>query len=201
MKKHLKDSGVKLLVEVFRILAVVLLAASFANSQALKQEWIRFSPPNKSFTVELPGLPSQSTKIAELKPENETDVASYMFKCTTSVTSYILPSILKPDRARFQILHVNVSRCERDDSDFAKDIFGFLIIFGGDDHSILSEKPVTINGFHGKDIVFKNGTQILMRTLAINIGKELFFVSYNRIEGDLVEEERIFRTFKPSSIK
>lgn len=171
-----------------------------SKSNAMK-EWITFSPPSGAFMVELPAKPSQETRIASRSRDKETDIVLALFKCTKAVTIYLLPSTLKAGRSRLQILHVDVSGCTREPSDMESDIFGFLVVFGGDEYTIVEEKEFTINGFRGRDVVFKNRANILKRTLAIDAGKELFFVSYDRLGGDKGEEERIFRTFKPRPLK
>lgn len=198
---------------IFILLANIIMILSFASvshSQVAefnsatskgKNEWITFSPLDKSFTVELPKSPKHEKKIAKVKRNKDTEIALRLFKCTKSLNSYFLPALSKPKYNRIVIWEIDVSNCERSKSDLDIDLFGFLIVVAGDHYIKLSDKTININGMSGREIIYKNGSEIYARTLALDADKRIFVVTYDRINGDLAEEERIFRTFKPKFIR
>jgi hypothetical protein len=166
-----------------------------------KEKWTTFRPIDKSFTVELPESPKLETRIATLDRENETDINLYLLRCTKSVTSYSLPSLKEPNHHRISIFVTDVSRCKRKKNEFYDEINGLFSFIGGDNRKALSDKMVKVNGLHGREIIYKNGSEIYGRTLAVDAGNKIIFLTYNRINGDLSEEERILRTFKPQKVK
>lgn len=166
-----------------------------------KEKWTIFSPNDKSFTVELPESPKEETKVVTLDRENETDINLYLFRCTKSVTSYSLPSLKEPNHHQISIFVTDVSGCKRKKNEFYDEINGLFSFIGGDNRKALSDKMVKVNGLRGREIVYKNGSEIYGRTPAVNAGKKIIFLTYNRLNGDLSEEVRIFSTFKPKKMK
>jgi hypothetical protein len=166
-----------------------------------KEKWITFSPIDKSFTIEFPEFPKEETKVATLDPENETDINLYALRCTKSVSMFSLPSLSESNHSRISVSVTDVSRCHRKKNEFYDEINGLFSFIGGDSRKALSDKPVKINGLRGREIIYKNGSEIYGRTLAVDAGNKIIFLTYNRINGDLSEEERVFRTFKPKILK
>src|SRR5256885_1566029 len=109
-------------------LPVTLLVINSANFQAqggaalesqTQPTWRVYSPPDKSFTVELPQEPRRTNKI----DPTSTDEAS-LFECTKSVDAYELQ--LKPQTPEyaFVIGVFDVSGCQRKPETFNEEVKG-----------------------------------------------------------------------------
>jgi len=171
------------------------------SSSTVKNEWITFSSPSKNFTVELSETPKATTKFAKMSVEKETDNDLIVFKCTKSLSYFSLRSLAKPKSNRLVISEFDVSGCTRSKDQFELDFLGFMLLLAGDNYRVLSDKTISVRGWKGHEIIYKNGSEINGRVLAIMAGEIIILVNYNRIGGDISEEERIFRTFKPKSVK
>ena len=163
--------------------------------------WILFTAPDASFTVELPELPKQEAKDAVGDRSNETDISLGFFRCTKFVQTFMLSSRLKPDSSRVAISVTDISGCRRKRSEFDKEISLLFSIIGGSHKEILSDKQMKVNGLSAREMIYKNGSEIYSRTIAIDGGTRIFVLTYDRLGGDLSEEERIFRTFNPSQLQ
>ena len=192
---------------------LMLLGVSFAYSQndaevAVKQkdEWIEFSSPEGRFTVELPKMPEQKTRVARLPEGEENEGILFIFRCTKSITAYTLRSMYGTEFSRLAIMEVDVSKCKRQKGDFVLDMFRFAILFGSDESAIalaegkLTDVKLNKNGLQVRDLILTRGSEI-RRVLAIDAGKRIFVVLYYREEGSLEEEERIFNTFRLKYLK
>ena len=175
-----------------------------------KDEWIKFSSPEGRFTVELPETPKQKTVVSKLREGEETEdaLAIFKFRCTRSITAYTLRSMYGTRFNRLMIMEADVSRCERQKDDFVLDMFRFAILFGSDESATaaLSEGKLTDvklnkNGLQVRDFILTRGSEIRSRVLAVDAGKRIFVFIYDREEGSLKEEERIFKTFRLKYLK
>ena len=207
-KKRIMRNNLMFLASVI----LMLLGASFAFSQEAsveqKDKWIKFSSPEGRFAVELPEAPEQRTRVARLPDEEETEEIMFIFRCTRSKTAYTLRSISRPKISRLAIMEVDVSKCERQKGDFVLDMFRFIILYGGDEAATaaLSEGKLTDvklnkNGLQVRDFILTRGSEIRSRVLAVDAGKWIFVVLYDRKKGSLEEEERIFKTFRLKYLK
>lgn len=155
------------------------------------ESWIPFTAPDASFTVELPEIPKQKTEVAE--PQNE---KISLFRCWKSVDHVTLP----PNEAGFSrlaILNVDLLGCDRKENDFENAIMTLLFFAGGDDMPIESDDSIKISGYRGRNLVYKTKSGLHHRVLAVDAGDRVFFVIYDRAQGNAAEEEQIFRTFFP----
>lgn len=138
------------------LFAPVLIAAiaTSANSQlqgcSLKRNqpqstWRLYSPPDKSFTVELPREPRRTDKI----DPTSADEASF-FECTESVEAYELK--LKPQSPEyaFVIGVFDVSGCRRKAEIFNQEVNGLVAVIGGDNKHLIKIEQVKINGLPGR---------------------------------------------------
>lgn len=154
----------------------------FSQEVSVKQKdkWIKFTSPEGRFTVELPELPEQRTRVARLPEEEEADGALVIFRCTKSRTAYILRSVYGTELSRLVIMEVDVSKCERQKGDFELDMFRFIVFYGSDEVVTLNDKRFHINGLRARDFILTRGSRIRGRVLAIEAGKRIFVVMYDR---------------------
>ena len=207
-KKRIMRNNLMFLASVMLMLSGV----SFAFSQKVlveqKDKWIKFSSPEGRFTVELPEMPEQRTRIARLPDEEETEEIMFIFRCTKSITAYTLRSMYGTKFSRLAIMEVDVSKCKRQKGDFVLDMFRFIILYGGDEAATaalaegkLTDVKLNKNGLQVRDFILTRGSEVRGRVLAIDAGKRIFVLMYDREEGGLEEEERIFKTFRLKYLK
>ena len=169
-----------------------------------QKEWSTFSSDSGSFTVELPDIPRKINKLAFSKGEGEI----VFFKCARTLSKYNLPSSSNIEASRIAITEIDVSGCERTESDFEKKVSELFLALLDDYYTALVvDKTVKVNGLSGRELVYKLGAEnkpdaeTYRRVRAINAGERIFLMYYDiysRTEGSFAEEERIFRTFKPN---
>jgi hypothetical protein len=156
--------------------------------------WRVYSPPDKSFTVELPQEPRRTNKM----DPTSNDEASF-FECTKSVDAYEIQ--LKPQSPEyaFVIGVFNVSGCQRKAETFNKEVKGLVAVIGGDDKRLIKDKQVKVNGLPGREFIYENG-ELYGRVLVVNAGKRIYMVTYtNDASGTTTSAEttRMFSSFRP----
>ncbi len=201
MKNKLQTFYLELSTVMMSVSFVVVFAISSSGQQGSQTDksktWIAFSPSSRSFTIELPDMPEQQVRAAVPDAKGEIDDELTYFKCTKSVTLY---SLRAPDKSAIvSISEIDVSGCPRKDSDFIDEIAGLFAFIGGDRREALSDKTVSVNGLPGREIIYKNGSKVLGHTLAIDAGKRIYLLNYDRLRGNTWEEERVFRSFQPTA--
>lgn len=187
-------------------LAVLNAMLPTTNSQllgcAIMQErtqsgWRVYSPRSKNFTVEVPGEPRRTNN-----PDPQgVDERSFLewFKCSRSVTFYVLRlRPISPGNA-FVIGDFDVSRCKRKPEMFDEEVKGLVAILGGDNKQIISNSPVVVKGLPGHEFIYENG-DVNGRVLIINASRRIYALLY---ESDVPksasspETTRMFSSFRP----
>ena len=168
-------------------------ARSTLQGQA-QGNWRVYSPPDRSFTVELPQEPRHTNKI----DPTSTDEASF-FECTKSVDAYEIQ--LKPQSPEyaFVIGVFDVSGCRRKAETFTKEVKDLIAILGGDNKRLIKNEQVTVNGLPGREFIYENG-ELYGRVLLINAGKRIYMLTYtNNSSGGTSSAEtiRMFSSFRP----
>jgi hypothetical protein len=166
----------------------------FTMQNQTQSTWRVYSPPDKSFTVELPQEPRHTNKI----DPTSTDEASF-FECTKSVDAYELQ--LKPQSSEyaFVIGVFNVSGCQRKAETFNKEVKGLVAIIGGDNKRLIKNEQVKVNGLPGREFIYQNG-DLYGRVLVVNAGKRIYMLTYtNDASGTTTSAEttRMFSSFRP----
>lgn len=171
------------------------------NSQTTRTNGIVFSPPDKSFTVELPATPEHSNTIDPNDPGDDKG----LFKCSKSLDSYILPADSETPKTdkftnRFIIGSFNVSGCQHSNSSFNKETEELATFLGGDNKTVIKNSKVYVKRLSARDLIYYNGGY--GRILMINANKRIFMLIYFTDKDNPSEvAERIFRTFQPRQIK
>lgn len=185
-------------------LAATLFAVNSANSpvqgypivQNLTQSgWRVYSPPDKSFTVELPQEPRRVNKIDPTSSDEES-----FFECTKSVDAYELQLNPKSPEYAFVIGVFDVSACQRRPETFNKEVENLVAVIGGDNKRLIKDEKVKVNGLPGREFIYENG-DLHGRVLIVNAGKRIYMLTYtNDTSGAITSAEttRMFSSFRPA---
>ena len=186
------SNGLRKIFSLLTCTLFVLVGSKLAYAQS---SWQVFSPPDKSFTVELPERPRQAKP-----PSNTEESAESFFENTKSAYAYTL-SLRKNDPVpefSFGVLHLSKPM---GNSQFDETVNSNMLWIGGDDKHFSKEADVVVSGFHGREFIYDKGIAS-GRALFINAGSRIYLVLFHtEVEGDIssVAVSRIFRTFKPAS--
>jgi hypothetical protein len=183
-------NGLRKMVGLLTCALILLISSEFADAQSNRQV---FSPPDKSFTVELPGKPRRA------KPPSSTEESvESLFENTKSAHAYAL-SLRKnnpPPEFSFGVLHLSKPLSN---SQFDEAVNSHMLWLGGDDKHFSKEADVVVNGFHGREFIYDKGIAS-GRALFINASGRIYLMLFHtEVEGDISSEavSRIFSTFKP----
>lgn len=169
---------------------------SRTSNQLGQNTWLRFSPPDKSFVIEVP------QKLRRIRRSGSSMPITELFSCAKSAIAYELPSTLESGRYSLVVGVFNLSACKREKDKLKQEIEDFILIVGGDNKHIISNENIDVGGFTGREVVYENG-DINGRVLIVNSGKRIYLLTYTT---DTVEKTsapeilRMFRTFRPNSI-
>ncbi|HRH41460.1 MAG TPA: hypothetical protein PKY82_07410 [Pyrinomonadaceae bacterium] len=170
---------------------------NFSQEANDKSKWIIFSPPNKSFSIKLPKLPMQETKLASA---NKDDSELALFKCSKSIKYYRLPVAEKPSENLFVLREIDISGCSRKESDFEKEIRAFLKYETGKEPEYL--RMIKVNEMFGFSVLIDSGefytkdSPIKNELLAVNAGKRIY-IATNYRKYPIYDREELFRSFEP----
>jgi len=198
----MKTRMMKIAAILFAMVALTTTSPAFASSgleacaiiqNETQSGWRIYSPPDNSFTVELPQEPRHTNKI----DPTSADEASF-FECTKSVDAYELQ--LKPQfpEYAFVIGVFDVSGCQRKPETFNKEAKGLVAVIGGDNKRLIKDEQVKVNGLPGRQFIYENG-DLYGRVLVLNAGKRIYMLTYtNDAAGTTTSPEtnRMFRTFR-----
>lgn len=183
------------MVQMSRILVFSLLYILVSISQVDSQSnWRIFSPPDKSFTVELPRTPKFQRK--KVNPRKDA-----LFENTIMGDAYTFRLRQNDPESVFSISVFYLSAPVNNQL-FNQRAKSLALIIGGDkeDSDFTKKADVRVNGFHGREFIYEKGV-ISGRALFINAGKRIYFLLYHTdVEGEISSETivRIFETFKPA---
>lgn len=205
MKRRVKQAVVVLVPMAVSIMLFVGISVdaqrsrrSVMSNRINQDKWRVFSPPDGSFTVELPREPRRTNN-----PDPEgLDEQSFLewFECTQSVDFYVLKLRPTSPANAFIIGVFNVSGCQRRPEMFDEEVRGLVAIIGGDNKRLISDSVVRVNGLSGREVVYETGEKY-GRVLIVNAGKRIYVLIYEtNIAGETSSPEttRMFRTFRPA---
>lgn len=160
--------------------------------------WRVFSPPNKSFTVELPGKPRHAKK---LDPTSSDENEKAFFACTRSIDAYILSPHSDPLSNTFVIGDFDVSGCLRKPEQFEVEVNRIIAIIGGDNKRIVRDALVLVDGLSGREVYFESGERF-GRLLFVNTSKRIYMLVFQSAAAEATaspEVTRMFSSFRPSN--
>jgi hypothetical protein len=131
---------------------------------------IVWSPPDKSFTIEVP---------AKLKEDKETYESTMLFGAVKST----------------YVLKVHIIDNENEKLSSKEKFAGLEFVIGGDDDHEFTETYLKIDNLDAKEIVYKN---LNAKGLMIDAGNRIFVLclaSKNRKELDSIVAKRFFTSF------
>jgi hypothetical protein len=170
------------------LIAFAMAGAKVVHAQS---NWHGFSPPDKSFTVELPATPQRP-----VKKEGSAESIFENIKSAYVYTLSLRSNDAVPDLS-FGILYPSNALTN---GKFNETVNSNMLWIGGDDKHFLKEADVVVSGFHGREFIYEKGIAS-GRALFINGGSRIYLVLFHtEVEGDISSEavSRIFRTFKPT---
>lgn len=173
-----------------------VLRSDFALNPTAQSEWIKFSPPDKSFVVEAP------RKLSRIDKPESANSQDALFRWAKSADAYELPLASESNKYAFVIGVLNISDCQRAKDAFKEEVKDFILTIGGDNKRIVSDVEVSVNDVPGREVVYENG-DVNGRVLILNAGKRIYLVIYTT---DVFEKTsapeilRIFRSFRPLKV-
>jgi hypothetical protein len=191
-----KETAILIAVVLMSTLASAQLQGYTIMPNQTQSDWRVYSPPDKSFTVELPGEPHQTNK---LDPASSDENEKSFFECTKSIKAYSLP--LRPEHPAnvFVIGVFDVSGCRRKPELFDEEVKGLVTLIGGDDKSLISDSATRANDQPGREFIYENGDRY-GRVLIVNGGRRIYLLSYTTdVRGATTSPEatRMFSSFRP----
>lgn len=184
--KYMSDE----LRKISRLALCLTFLLSASKCVQAQLAWHQFSPPDESFTVELPAKPLHAIGRA--------DSSGSIFENIKSAYIYTL-SLNANDSATgcsFGVLHLSRLLSDRE---FDESVNSNMLWIGGDDKHFSKEADVIVSGFHGREFIYDKGIAS-GRALVINARNRVYLLLFHtEIEGEVSSERvaRIFRTFKP----
>jgi hypothetical protein len=173
------------------------------NGQPIKgqmltpKDWVIFSPPDRSFSINLPQMPSLTEKF---NPGAKDELQN--FRCTNSlVAAYKFP--LRPDTKEFEfaIGVFDVSRCKRTPRDFRLETERIVRLFADDPNdAIISDKAIKVNRYPGRELITRTGAGNDVWDMFVDTGQRMYWLAYSTDEhnGHLSREASlIFRSSSP----
>jgi hypothetical protein len=173
-----------------QILLLSLVVCALGAATMAQSTWLRFSTPDKSLSIALPGRPETVTnkqESAEVIFENVR--SSYIYQLRLRSTSDV-PEI------SFGVLHLSKRLTNRT---FDDTVNSNMLWIGGDDKHFSRKADVRVGGFHGREFTYEKGN-VMGRALFVNGGRRIYFLMFQtEDEGEATAERvsRIFKSFQP----
>ncbi len=161
----------------------VLLCAQVTPAQT----WRRFSPPDRSFTIELPARP----KLVK----NKEDSPQGLFKAKSGYAYKVSLGFEKDPELLVGV--ASLSKPFRDEA-FDKAVDSLMLFVAGDDKHFSRKTDVVVGGFHGREFVYGKGV-MRGRALFLNSGGRVYLLIFGtEVEGAISSStvERIFKSFR-----
>src|SRR5215213_3217905 len=182
------SNGLRQILSLLTCTLFMLVGSKCTNAQS---SWQVFSPPDKSFTVELPTQPR--------RPLNKEESAESIFENIKSAYVYTLKLRSNDPVPDFSFGVLYLSK-PLSNPKFDETVNSNMLWIGGDDKHFSKESDVIVSGFHGREFIYEKGIAS-GRALFINAGSRIYVMLFHtEVEGDISSEavSRIFRTFKPA---
>ena len=176
-----------------RLLFCVLFSLTASGFVPAQAKWHIFSPPDKSFTVE---LPENAKPVAPQKDEISFES---LFDNVRSGYAYNFGLRRNDPLPGFLFGVVHLTR-PTSNHQFDETVNSNMLWIGGDDKHFSKEANVIVSGFHGRDFIFEKG-DASGRALFLNSGTRIFFLFFLTEDKGVVLSEsvaRVFRTFRPA---
>lgn len=180
---------------VFLMLLTLLMMASFADDA---QSWRVYSPPEKSFSVELPA-PLHRVTSFEGKYGASTEPGLDVHK---NVLSYAALQSA-PKVREYGVIVIDGKSKEFLSAERGKRIDGFEFFIGGDDATPTSQRTVHVNGLTGKEYVYAKEIEdgIYTRGRVFDAGERIYVIVFRaRTAEDLSspDAEKFLNSFRPA---
>ena len=176
-----------------RIFLVSLtLALVSPNLTAAQSGWPVYTPPDKSFKVELPEPAKFRRK--KVKPKDD------LFEGKTKVGDTYILKLRQGNPESFFSISVFHLFSPVNNRQFDERVYLLALIVGGDkeESDFTKRADVIVDGFHGREFIFQKGN-VNGRLLFINAGRRIYALQYySEVEGEIDSKNaaRIFDTFR-----
>lgn len=178
----------------YSLLVLILLVAT-SRSVVAQSGWRTYSPPDKSFSVELP----ETSAIRRERISREERNISYIFGRARPADLYSLRLRANESEPSFGV-YIFHPASPLDDEEFDHKVNSNMLSLFGDDKHFSKEADALINGLHGREFIFEKGSTS-GRAVFANAGRRIYLLVYFKEEGGEPTSEianRIFKTFKPA---
>ena len=179
----------------FILSSVILLLT--ANHLGAQSAWRLYLPPDKSFSLELPGKAKLQRGVTD--KEVKRFFEGGLFDTAKFVGAYSVKGISRDAKPN---LWISVYRPSKpiDDRAFDEEVHLNALIIGGDkeDSDFAKQANVLAGRFHGREYLFeRNKTYYRLRF--INAGNRIYFLMYCSKNEEVSSEvaDKIFASFKP----
>ena len=175
-----------------KILLAVLVTILLCAQATQAQTWRRFSPPNRSFIIELPARP---------KPvKNKEDSPQTLFNLGKAKSGYAYKVNLGFEKDPELLVGVTDLSKPLSDSEFDKTVDSLMLFVAGDDKHFSRKTDLVVGGFHGRDFMYDKGV-MRGRALFMNSGRRIYLLIVGtEVDDDAISSttvQRIFKSFRP----
>ncbi len=177
------------LLMTFLLLTLQIIVAAQPKS-------VTFSPPDKSFSVELP----TSAKLEKPKRNAEDSSGNELFGGikANAGNGYLIKLTSDENYASVSVGSL-VPLKPLDRKTFIADVNSYMLFLFGDNKHFSREADTVVNGFSGREFVFEKGSGS-GRALFVNSGKRIYMLTYFEEEDGQPTSEiinKLFASFKP----
>ena len=173
------------------IASIILCLLGLRSAQA--QTWQHFSPPGRSFVIEVPGKPETLKDEDSLVWLSRDKKNAYgFFKHVKSGLGYSLKlGIEKDPELIIAVLHMSQHVTDRE---FDSTVNSSILWMFGDDKVFSKQTDVVIEGLHGREFVFDKGS-LRGRALFVNGGRQIYMLSVSSEAEEAIFSNAVSRTF------
>lgn len=180
-----------------KVIFLMLLTLLMTLEQRHAQSWRVYSPPDKSFSIELPA-PLRRVTFFEGKTGASSEAGLDVDK---NVSSYAALQSA-PKVREYGVIVIDGRSKELDPVERRKRVAGLDFVIGGDDATPTSKSTVQANGLTGKEYVYAKeiGDGIYTRGRVFDAGKRIYVIVFRaRTAEDLgsPDAERFLNSFRP----
>jgi hypothetical protein len=180
-------------------LAIICLLT--VSSQIYAQNWRTYSPPDNSFTIEVPALMRRVTWFEgqhgiETEPDPDIDKSVTPFAALQS----------EPQVREYGVVVLDGKSKELPSKNREDRIAGLWFLIGGDDATPTNERIVRVSGFNGKEYVYAKeiSDERYTRGRIIDAGEKIYvivFVAKTAEDLNSSDAERFLNSFRPQRSK
>lgn len=184
-----------------KVILLSLICLLLVPSQNPAQSWRTYSPPDNSFSIELPAPMRRVTWFegkhgAEIEPDPDVDKDVISYAAIQS----------EPKAREYGVVVINGKSKEISSKGRGDRVDGLWFLIGGDDATPTSERSVRVNGFIGREYVYAKeiSDERYARGRIVDTGENIYVIVFvAQAAEDLTssDAERFLNSFHPQRSK